>query len=174
MDYTEIMNAIKSASLFDLYRLNVAIRHEMENPERIEKLRLSFKKGDIVSYFNTKSNTLQQAKVLQKNIKFVLVENLQDHKRWNVRYFALNLEQVKVDIQNAHGEKLSKNTLKVGDIVGFNEDDKTVAGVITKLNPKTVSIVTIDHRQWRVYYSSLYRVIDADIVNQFDPKQLSC
>ena len=58
VDYTQVLESIKSASLFDLYRLNVAIRHEMENPLRILALRNSFAVGQSISYFNAKMNTL--------------------------------------------------------------------------------------------------------------------
>lgn len=172
MNYTEIVNSIKNATLFDLYRLSVAIRHEMENSDRIEQLRKVFKEGDIVSYFDAKNNKLEQAKVLQKNQKYVVVENINDHQRWNVQYCLLNLGQVDIDIHN-HTAKLSKNTLKTGDFVGFNKDGVTIVGVIIRLNYKTVSLVTPDKHRWRVAYPYLFRIIDADIINQFDPKQIA-
>ena len=89
MNYEEIVGAIKHANLFDLYRLNTAIYYEMENQERIQQLRNSFKEGDIVSYFNERKNKLELGKVLRKNSKRVLLENLSDHEQWFIRYYFL-------------------------------------------------------------------------------------
>jgi hypothetical protein len=163
MNYTETLNAIKNASLFDLYRLSVAIHNEMESPARIKEVKRAFKEGDIIFYFSAINNKLIQAKVIQKNLKYVLVENIEDHKRWQVEYCSLNLAQVDTSINMKPQERLSKNTLKVGDIVGFNSDGVIVTGAIVRMNSKTVTLVTRDNKQWRVSYDLLFRVIDAGI-----------
>lgn len=174
MNYSEILDTIKQASLFDLYRLNIMISYELENPKRIQQVRNTFKEGDIVSYLNTSSNRLEQAKVLQKNPKYVLVENISDHKRWNVRYCALNLKNIDFDLHNTSSKgKLSKGDLRVGEVVGFNKDGTQIVGIITRLNYKTVTINTKDNHRWRVSYNYLFKIIDADLVNQFDPKQIA-
>jgi hypothetical protein len=91
MNYTEVIDTMKNASLFDLYRLKVAICNELENPDRIAQLRKSFKEGDVISYFSQNNNRLEQAKVIQKNQKYVIVEKVSDGKRWNIPYYSLNL-----------------------------------------------------------------------------------
>jgi hypothetical protein len=172
MNYTEVINSIKNASLFDLYRLGVAIRHEMENSYRIQQLRQSFKEGDTVSYFDEVSNSLQPAIIIQKNQKYVSVKNISDHKHWRIPYYLLNLANVNIDIRPNQQESLSKNNLKTGDCVGFNKDGEQIAGIVIRLNYKTVTLMTKDHRQWRVSYRLLFKVIDADIVSTFDLKQI--
>ncbi len=174
MNFLEIMDTIKQASLFDLYRLNMMISYELENPERIQQVRNTLKEGDVVSYLDTSSNRLEQAKVLQKNPKYVLVENISDHKKWNIRYCSLNLKNIDLDLYNTSSKgKLSKNDLRVGEVVGFNKDDTQIVGIIIRLNYKTATIITKDNRRWRVSYSYLFKIIDADLVNQFDPKQIA-
>jgi hypothetical protein len=174
MNHSEIIDTIKQASLFDLYRLNIMINHEVENPERIQQVRNTFKEGDIVSYLDTSSNRLEQAKVLQKNPKYVLVENISDHKKWNIRYYSLNLKNIDLDLYNISSKgKLSKNDLRVGEVVGFNKDGTQIVGIILRLNYKTVTIITKDNHRWRVSYSYLFKIIDANLVNQFDPKQIA-
>jgi hypothetical protein len=170
MNYTDVLNALKNASLFDLYRLSVAIDHEMENPERIHQVRQSFKEDDSISYFDRNTNSLIEAIVLQKNPKNVLVKNVKDQKIWSIQYCMLNIARTNVDI---HSDKLSKNNLKIGDCVGFNHDGREIAGIVIRLNHKTVSLITKDRRRWRVSYKLLYKVIDADIVNMFDTKQIA-
>jgi len=38
MDYSKILQELEEASLFDLFRLTVAINDEIKNPQRIKKL----------------------------------------------------------------------------------------------------------------------------------------
>lgn len=163
MNFTETINLLKKATLYDLYRLQVAIQNEMENPARINALRQCFAVGDHISYFNGKTNSLSQAIVQQKKLKYVVVRDLNDNKIWNIPYFMLNLDQKESDIQPRAREKLSKNHLKVGDFVGFDHDGKQYIGVIGKLNYKTATLTTQDRKQYRVSYGMLFKVIEGDI-----------
>lgn len=168
MNYTEALNAIKNASLFDLYRLQSAISNELENPARIRSLRETFKVGDIISYFDSSKNALVEAVVLEKKQKNVLVQHVIDKSRWSIPYYFLNLDQVETDLNLGSKEKLTKNHLKVGDLVGFNHDGTPIAGIIIRLNQRTVSLLTLDNRRWRVGYNCLYKVIDAELASKFD------
>lgn len=173
MNYTALMNELQNASLFDLYRLSVAIRHELENPARIEKLRQYFKEGDSVSYFDQSTNAPQNAIVLQKNLKYVVVKNITDQKHWKIPYYLLNLSNVDINIYPNHQQKLSKNNLRVMDCVGFNHDGQEIFGIVIRLNQKTVSLITKDQHRWRVSYGVLFKVIDADIIKQFNGVQIA-
>ena len=62
--------------------------------------------------------------------------------------------------------------MSIGDVVGFNHDGSQIVGVIVRLNYKTVTMLTKDDHSWRVAYNYLFKVIDADIVQQFNPKQI--
>ena len=169
MNFTEVMTALQSASSFDLYRLDVALRHEMESPERIYQARCAFKEGDRISYFNRRCNALLEAIVVQKNQQSVGIENVIDHQRWTIQYYMINTGRVDVEI---HSQKLSKNNLAIGDCVGFNHDGTPITGVVVRLNHKSVSLRTKDHRRWRVSYNLLFKVIDADVIDAFDQKQI--
>ena len=166
MNYTEIINALQAASLFDLFRLSVAIRHEMENPARIKEIRNAFKEGDTISYFDGATNTLRSGVVLQKNIKYVSIVDTEDKRHWKITYPLINLGNVKTNIHASPSEKLSKNNLKVGDCVGFNHDGKQITGIVTRLNYKTISLITADQCRWRASYSCLYKIIDADLAKR--------
>lgn len=168
MNYTDVMNTLKTASLFDLFRLAMAISHELENPDRIKSVRLAFKVGDTVSFFDEATNALRSGIVIEKNIKYV---SLQDEKKpYHIRklpYCLLNLGNVNTDIHCQRQEKLSKNNLKIGECVGFNKDGEQMTGIIIRLNFKTVSLITIDRRRWRVGYAHLYKIIDAELAKRF-------
>jgi len=166
MNYTEIINALQAASLFDLFRLSVAIRHEMENPKKIKEIRNAFKEGDTISYFDGVTNALRSGVVIQKNIKYVSIINTEDKCHWKITYPIINLGNVKTDIHASHPAKLSKNNLKVGDCVGFNHDGEQITGIVTRLNYKTISLITVDQRRWRASYSCLYKIIDADLAKR--------
>ena len=58
MDYSKFMNELSNASLFDLYRLRVAISKELESPKRINKVKKRIQKGDVISYFEENENRL--------------------------------------------------------------------------------------------------------------------
>lgn len=168
MNYTDVMNALKGASLFDLFRLAMAISNELENPARIKAARESFRVGDTVSFFDERTNALQSGVVIEKNIKYV---SLQDERNsyhiWKLPYCYLNLANVDIDIHSQPREKLSKNNLRIGDCVGFNNDGEQIAGVVTRLNFKTVSLVTANRRRWRVGYENLYKIIDTELAKRF-------
>lgn len=165
MNYTEIINSIQQASLFDLYRLSVAIGHTMEDPQRIQMIRQSFKEGDALSYFDITANCLQNATVIQKNLKWVIVQNNLDHKRYRVPYGALNLHQANADIHASSTVKLTKNHLKIGDYVGFHKEGERIVGVVTRLNYKTANLSAREGHRWRVSYSMLFKVIDSDVAD---------
>jgi hypothetical protein len=78
------------------------------------------------------------------------------------------LGNVNTDINSSRHEKLSKNNLKIGDCVGFNKDGMQISGMVIRLNYKIVSLITADNKRWRVSYSCLYKVIDAELAKQFE------
>ncbi|HSW71054.1 MAG TPA: hypothetical protein VLH77_03640 [Gammaproteobacteria bacterium] len=168
MNYTEVLNVIKNASLFDLYRLECAISNELESPERIKKLREKFRVGDVVSYFDKNKNALIKAVVLEKNQKKVLVQHVIDKEKWNIPYYFLNIDYANTDMHPGHREKLTRNHVKVGEFVGFNHDGIDITGMIVRLNQKTASVATLDRGRWRVSYGCLYKVIDAELAAKFD------
>ncbi len=160
MDYTQVIELFKKANLYDLYRVRTAIQNEMEDPERIKLLRQCFAVGDQISYFDSQTNSLSNAIVLEKNQKNVLVQNLKDHRKWNIPYYMLNLSGKESDIKPQTHQKLTKNHLKVGEGVGFDHDGKSYHGIINRLNYKTVSLTTVEGRCYRVCYGMLYKIFD--------------
>lgn len=162
MDFTEVMQLLKKASPYDLYRIKVAINNEIEKPEHIKAIRARFAVGDQISYFDEQSNSLISAIVLDKMLKNVRVQNLTDQKIWRLPYYMLNLEKKESDIHINHKEKPTKNHFRISDCVGFNNDGQQCIGIITKLNHKTAGLVTRDNKHWRVSYGLLFKVLDGE------------
>lgn len=161
MDYSQIINEFKQASVFDLYRMSVAIKNEMESHHRIAEIQRMLVVGQDISYFDRTNNTLRPAKLLQKNQKYAVVLDLQTNTNWKIPYYLLNLQNVDTKIQTPHN-KLDKNSLSVGDTAGFDYEGRKIIGKIVRLNFKTATLMTNDNKQWRVAYPLLFSVMDVD------------
>lgn len=161
MNYTDILHEINAASLFDLYRLHVAIGNELDNPKRLVAVKKSLCVGMELSYFHHTDNRSIKAKILELGPKNVIIYDLESQKSYAIPYFMLNLEGIDTTIHDRSG-KLTINNLRVGEAVGFNHDGEDVIGIIKRLNQKTVTLITNAGKRWRVSYSYLYKVHDAD------------
>jgi len=161
VEYDQLVSFLKSASLFEIYRVANAIRNELENPIRISSAKTKFKEGDYIEYFDEKSNVLIRARVLKKQQKKVLVQNSCDLKQWLIPYHCIKVDSREFDFRNSDQKGLHKNELSVGQWVGFNNKaGEVVVGRIQGLNQKTVSLITALGHRWRVAYQLLYTIID--------------
>jgi hypothetical protein len=164
MDYSKVMSELDDASLFDLYRLNVAIRKELDDPRRIEEVKRMIKEGNIISYFEDSENRLIQAEVIELKRTRVLVRNKHDMKRWTIPFYMVNVEDVATDITHPITTKgMNRNEIRIGDLVGFrSKSNKNVRGKVMRINPKTVTLFVEPNQKWRVSYSMLYSIIDGE------------
>ncbi len=167
IDFTEVMNMLKNASPYELYRLRAALEIEMENPEKIMKVFQSFAIGNKLTYFNSKKNMLCKAIVLKKKSKHVVVKDLEDNAVWNTPYFAINITGHDSQIYAHKSEKLTRNHLRIGETVGFMHNGEQIIGCIAKLNPKTVKLITTEGQSWSVGYEWLFQILDSQADNHF-------
>lgn len=168
MDFAEIIAQLENASLFDLYRLQSAISRELENPERIQKLRRLIKVGDTIRYFVSEENRLIEAKVLEIKRTRVSVQNIQDLKHWTIPFYMINIDDMPVDINRRNvAAGMDRHEIRVGDMVGFTDrDNNNRRGKVIRLNPKTVTLHVEPNQQWRVSYSILHPIIDGQKAHQ--------
>lgn len=167
MDYTHLLTELNKANLFDLYRLHVAIGHELESPQRILAMKQKLHIGMELSYFYHVDNRLVKAKLLEMKQKNVVVLDHEKNKRFVLPYYMLNIDNSDIDIRTTkQKESLTPNTVKVGERVGFNKEGQSIVGVITRINHKTVTLETSMGQQWRVAYVYLYRVYDTEVVRE--------
>ena len=169
MNYTNILQELEEASLFDLLRLSVAINDELKNPQRIEKIKHSLTIGQEISWFNNGTNRLEKAIVKKLTPTRCEVTNLVDAKNWNILYAAINMDDADISIQSSQKFGVKKSTLRVGDIVSFKDNEhKLQFAKVLKLNPKTAGLITMEGIKWRVYYEnlSINMDIDADIIKE--------
>lgn len=167
MDYSKVLEEINQASLFDLYRLMIAVDQQLDNPERIERIKQRLKPGQQITYFDTGQNRLIAATVVNLQRTRLLVQNLHDGERWSIRFCAVNIDEVDTNVYtNSKKQTLDRSVLKVGDRVGFyDRQNQEQYGKITRLNQKTATL-DCSKSQWRVAYQFLFTIVDAEADSQ--------
>jgi hypothetical protein len=162
MDYTQILNELREASLFDLYRLKVAINHQLDNPSRIQKIKMNLKLGQEITYFDEEENKLVEAKIISLHRTRLLVENKHDKKHWRIMYYSVDLgDEEKKIISLSNNNEVDRSKFAVGEHVGFyNRQNQKIYGEIIRLNPKTATIQVNGISRWRVSYPLLFKVIE--------------
>jgi len=163
MDYTAILTELNNASLFELYRLNVAIRQQLGDPARLRAIRNHVKTGQLISYFDAAENRLIEATIIELKRTKILVENKHDGELWDIPYYYLNIDNSDTDIQATPKQKTNRNNIKVGDNVCFKDKKgNELFGEVVKLNPKTAGVL-VGKTNWRVAYSLLSPIIDGEL-----------
>jgi hypothetical protein len=172
MNYSEILDALNQASLFDSYRLSVAINHELDNPQRLENVKRQLSVGMTIWYFDSESNKQIEARITEIRRTRVSAVNKHDGRSWNLPLYLLNLAGVDTEIHASPRQTgLTKNQLSIGERVGFfcHRENREVYGEVQKLNPKTISL--LEYRpsgtiRWKVSYSLLFKVIEGEAGGQ--------
>ncbi|WP_296699886.1 hypothetical protein [Thiocapsa sp. UBA6158] len=168
MNYTEVMDALDRASLFELFRLNAAISNQLDDPRRIHAVKQALRVGQTVRWFDHVENRLQEAKLLRINRTRAEIENLGDGKRWSIPFHQIDLEGEDVTIATQKRQAVDRNRLSVGDRVAFKDrDGHERFGQVVKLNTKTAS-VQVGTVRWRVGYGLLTPVIDGALGELLD------
>jgi hypothetical protein len=162
MDYADIIKAIETASTFDLYRLQVAIGHLLEEPQRLKAIKRRLKPGQEITYFDRDENRLVAARIIKLKQTRLLVERRDNQERWDIPFYWVNLENVETDPSPSPNQVgLAKSQVRVGDRVGFEaRAGDLLYGEVIRLNRKTVTLEVEGEGQWRVAYSLLFPVIE--------------
>lgn len=162
MNYSEILRNLEGASLFDLYRLKIALDVCLEQPDKVLAVKRQLRVGMEISYFSARFNKMADAVIegIQRNCVYATDKG--SGKRWSVPFYAINLAHVNTDINfSTNQNALDRNQLHVGENIGFiGKNDQEMYGIITQLNPKTASITAKDDSRWRVDYRYLFQILD--------------
>ena len=164
MNYADVLEALKKASLFDLWRLNAAIRHLLENPHKQNAIKVTLHPGQSVQYFSGRENCEVSGHIVEIKRNRVLVKSARDQKIWAVPFYMLNLQGIDTAISSSDPRtKLDRNSVKVGDRVGYKDrNQRDVYGTVIKLNPKTATIKIPTGEVWLVYYEHLFAVFEGE------------
>lgn len=163
MNYTQVLQALNEASLFDLYRLSVAINNQLTDPARLHAVKQALVPGQTLRYFDSTNNRLVEATLLRVDRTRASVRNLDDGESWRIPFYMIDLDGKDVQITANPRRGLDRNSLKVGDRVAYrSREGRECYGEVVKLNPKTAGVL-VDHHHWRVPYRLLSLVIDGDL-----------
>lgn len=160
-DLSLIINELQNLDPYELYRLYIWIRNEINQPQVIYKISNRFKIGDRVSWFNSRSNNEIYGSVESKGRNNVMIK-LSNGENWTVPYYAINTKNLTPILPANYNTKLTKNDFMVGENVEFASEGRHFSGSITKLNHKTASVKIKDQPEtWRVSYCLLTKLIDS-------------
>lgn len=163
INFDEVMQFLQSASTYELFRLKNYIGNEIASPARLAHIKAQLRIGQSVEYFSSRSQTLRQGIVCKTNIKYAVIEANDGTGRWKVAYYSININSRPIH-QNTPTKvgTLNKNNLALNTTVGFTNNGVDIIGTVTKLNLKTVSLLTTDNERWKVYYEHLFPIIDGE------------
>lgn len=177
MNYTNILQELEEASLFNLYRLRAAIDNEMDNSHRIGKVKQALSIGQEITWFDETTNKLERAVIQKFTNTRCDVKNISDGKGWRILYASINVDDTDVSIKSNQKFGVKKSALRVGDLVSFLDKEHTLQfAKVQKLNPKTAGVITMEGIQWRVSYGALSKNmdIDADFVKEKELQYEEC
>lgn len=162
MNFDSILDTLKQASGFELYRLRAMLDRVLDDPKWIIAVQKQLLIGQQINYYEDSSNTELTGQVLEFRRKHVVVRDPATNKRWLIAYTSINLGGADVKIREADRAGLSRHEVAVGDVVGFIDGEhRQRHGKIIRLNDKTVTL-ECDGQKWRVSYSYLHWVLDSD------------
>ena len=154
---------LEGATLHQISRLTDVLFAAREDPARIEAVKNVLKIGQVVTYFSSRFGQLVEGVVIKKNVKYALVEVGEERAHWKVPYHSFKLDDRFAEFQTKKkNQGLDRQSVCVGDWVGFNHQGEEKVGQVTRVNVKTVSLTTTTGEDWRVGYAGLYAVIDAE------------
>ena len=136
----------------------------LDDPKRISELKIHFRIGQEIQYFEPDKNRTIKASVTKFNRTRVLVKNLVDGTHWTIPYYFININQIHTNISNTNQKAvLGRNEVQVKDIVGFIDRNNVKWFVETvRLNQQMVTLNRDTHK-WRVHYSVLFKIVCPDI-----------
>ncbi len=161
MNYSETLTSLTQASAFDLYRLRAAIDRVLDQPGWMAAVQSRLRIGQAIEYFEPQANRAFKGQLLEMRRKQAVVLDLETKKRWLISYAAINLDGADVEIREQPKQGLGRNSVVVGDVVGFlDRDQQQRSGRIVRLNDKTVTLLC-NQQRWRVSYNLLHRVVES-------------
>lgn len=162
MNYAALLEALQQASGFELFRLRAAIDRALADPQRIDAIRRCIKRGQRIEYFDARDNRTCRGQVVEMRNTTLVIVDLDRPLKLLIDYAAINLDGADAVIRESTARGISRQEVAVGDLVGFTDrDGQQRHGTVTRLNGKTVTLDCNGH-PWRVSYSLLHRMIDAE------------
>ena len=91
MNYNALIQQLKQATLFELWRFRCVIDQLLENPDKIKAIQRVLKPGMHVSYFDDGENRLISAVIINVKNTRALVLNKETNQSWNLPFHMLKM-----------------------------------------------------------------------------------
>jgi hypothetical protein len=171
MDAAALVQELSSLPLYELYRVRHALDQMLDDPVKNQQVKNNLRPGMAIRYFDDSGNRLVEATILELRRTRLLVENLEDRRRWQIHYFSVNLEGTVFDVVSPAGTS-DRSAWKVGAAVCFKDRQNCdIYGTIVSLNPRTATVITKANQKWRVGYVHLLPVWEGETQAHMRPSQ---
>ena len=162
MDYSKLLEHLQQSSAYDLYRLHSVLEHMLDDPNRIFRIKKAIHPGDIIEYYDCDAHREVKARVLSFQRSRLLVENLDDQKKFNIPYLAVNtatLDKTEHDRPNTP----QRTNIQIGQMLAFNDSEGVQqSGEVIELGTHCATLETAQGI-WRVNYAQLFPCNNEDI-----------
>lgn len=154
---------LEKASLFDLWRLNIAIAKALEDPKKIAAIRSRLRVGQAVCYFDAIQNREFSGRIIEIKRTRAVIRHDQDQQIWTIPFYMMKLDGMDEGFHFARSkQKMDRDSIRVGDLVGYvSREHRQVYGAVMKRNRKTATVQLTNGEQWKVSYGLLFPVIEA-------------
>ncbi|MEK7996395.1 MAG: hypothetical protein AAB403_21555 [Planctomycetota bacterium] len=167
MNFAAPYDDFGKTSLFDLWRLNIAIARALEDPRKIAAIRSRLRVGQTVCYFDAGRNKEISGRIMEVKRTRAVIRHDHDQKIWNIPFHMMKLEGTQEDgFPFARtNQKMDRESIRVGDSVGYiSREHRQMYGIVEKRNRKTATVRLSNGEQWKVSYGLLFPVIEATAI----------
>ena len=157
---------LEKASLFDLWRLNIAIAKALEDPRKIAAIRSRLRIGQAVCYFDAGQNREFSGRIVEIKRTRAVIRHDHDQQIWTIPFYMMKLDGTD---EGSHftrtPQKMDRDSIRVGDSVGYvSREHRQVYGAVVKRNRKTATVRLSNGELWKVSYGLLFPVIETTAV----------
>ena len=160
MNYQDILDQLKHLSLFDLSRLQLALKYELDNPAKVAQIRAKLHVGMKIEYFAYDLNAVVSGVICELNPKSLITQEDGDPTRWRIPYHVLCVDATPVQ-DKSNSNHLTKATTSIQMSVGFEHHGVLHFGKVVQRNPKKARVIVVGNKIWHVPYSMLFRVFES-------------
>ena len=168
IDLNCIIQELETASSYELWRIHCMIDVMLTDPHRTQTLKQQLIPGMKEHHFDSRTNTLMEATVLQIKKTQAIVKNTHNQQRWGVPFYMLTPDETDpLVLYPTSQKKGDRSTFQRGDWVGWHSKfGYDLFGEIIKLNPKRAKIRLKTGEHWIVSYSMLFSVTEGSIATE--------
>ncbi len=163
-----VSEALQGATSVQLYLLRSLIDTMLADPKRAAGALTQLHLGQAVQFVDFRTGQLRRGKLIARRDQQVTVLEDQVRRTWKIPAVAVepapHLRDGVTGLYEPPPEPAPRDAsrgFRIGDKVTFDDGKgKTLVGIVTRINRRTIGIGTTDGRQWRIDPQLLRHVVD--------------